>query len=124
MLTSITIKNYKSIVDLTLELGRFNLFIGENGYQTIKLRQDRNGEVLESIKAAQQAADPFLMMQSAFPAIFPLKARGEFERLLASVKANPTNSLKDLFSAFVERLVWRELNGLRNQNIERELRNP
>jgi predicted ATPase len=31
MLTSITIKNYKSIVDLTLELGRFNLFIGENG---------------------------------------------------------------------------------------------
>lgn len=31
MLSSFTIKNYKSIVDLTLDLGRFNLFIGENG---------------------------------------------------------------------------------------------
>lgn len=31
MLSSFTIKNFKSIVDLTLELGRFNVFIGENG---------------------------------------------------------------------------------------------
>lgn len=31
MLSSLTIKNFKSIVDLTLELGRFNVFIGENG---------------------------------------------------------------------------------------------
>lgn len=31
MLTSLTIKNYKSIVDLTVELGRINVFIGENG---------------------------------------------------------------------------------------------
>lgn len=31
MLTSLSIKNYKSIVDLTLELGRINVFIGENG---------------------------------------------------------------------------------------------
>lgn len=31
MLRTLTIKNFKSIVDLTLELGRFNVFIGENG---------------------------------------------------------------------------------------------
>lgn len=31
MLSTFTIKNYKSIVDVTLELGRFNVFIGENG---------------------------------------------------------------------------------------------
>src|SRR5687768_1422905 len=31
MLASLTIRNFKSIVDLTLELGRFNVFIGENG---------------------------------------------------------------------------------------------
>jgi predicted ATPase len=31
MLSSLTIRNFKSIVDLTLELGRFNMFIGENG---------------------------------------------------------------------------------------------
>jgi energy-coupling factor transporter ATP-binding protein EcfA2 len=31
MLSSLTIRNFKSIVDLTLELGRFNVFIGENG---------------------------------------------------------------------------------------------
>lgn len=31
MLTKFTIHNYKSIVDQTLELGRVNLFIGENG---------------------------------------------------------------------------------------------
>lgn len=31
MLNQITIKNYKSIADLTLELGKFNVFIGENG---------------------------------------------------------------------------------------------
>lgn len=31
MLRSLTIRNFKSIVDLTLELGRFNVFIGENG---------------------------------------------------------------------------------------------
>ncbi len=31
MLSRVTIQNYKSIVDLTLELGRFNVFIGENG---------------------------------------------------------------------------------------------
>ena len=31
MISSIHIKNFKSIVDLTLELGRINVFIGENG---------------------------------------------------------------------------------------------
>ncbi len=31
MLRSLTIRNFKSITDLTLELGRFNVFIGENG---------------------------------------------------------------------------------------------
>lgn len=31
MLSSLTVRNFKSIVDLTLELGRFNVFIGENG---------------------------------------------------------------------------------------------
>ena len=31
MLASLTVRNFKSIVDLTLELGRFNVFIGENG---------------------------------------------------------------------------------------------
>src|SRR5688572_23919843 len=31
MLSSFTVKNFKSIVELTLELGRFNVFIGENG---------------------------------------------------------------------------------------------
>jgi predicted ATPase len=31
MLQSFSITNYKSIVDLSLELGRFNVFIGENG---------------------------------------------------------------------------------------------
>ncbi len=31
MISQIHIKNFKSIVDLTLELGRVNLFIGENG---------------------------------------------------------------------------------------------
>lgn len=31
MIKKITIKNYKSIHDLTLELGHFNVFIGENG---------------------------------------------------------------------------------------------
>lgn len=31
MLTELTIQNYKSIVDLTVELGRINVFIGENG---------------------------------------------------------------------------------------------
>ncbi|MBL8680819.1 MAG: AAA family ATPase [Myxococcales bacterium] len=31
MLTNVSIKNYKSIVDVSLELGRFNVFIGENG---------------------------------------------------------------------------------------------
>jgi energy-coupling factor transporter ATP-binding protein EcfA2 len=31
MLTSLAVRNFKSIVDLTLELGRFNLLIGENG---------------------------------------------------------------------------------------------
>lgn len=31
MLSSLTIKNFKSIVDLRLELGRFNVLIGENG---------------------------------------------------------------------------------------------
>lgn len=31
MITQISIKNYKSIVDLTLKLGRFNILIGENG---------------------------------------------------------------------------------------------
>jgi ABC-type lipoprotein export system ATPase subunit len=31
MLSSLKIKNFKSIVDLTLDLGRFNMLIGENG---------------------------------------------------------------------------------------------
>ena len=31
MIDSIRIRNYKSIVDLTLELGRFNVIIGTNG---------------------------------------------------------------------------------------------
>lgn len=31
MLTTITIKNFKSIVELTLDLGQVNVFIGENG---------------------------------------------------------------------------------------------
>lgn len=31
MLRSLTIKNFKSVVDLTVDLGRFNVFIGENG---------------------------------------------------------------------------------------------
>ena len=31
MFSSLTIRNFKSIVDPTLELGRFNVFIGENG---------------------------------------------------------------------------------------------
>ena len=31
MISKIEIKNFKSIVDLTLELGRLNVFIGENG---------------------------------------------------------------------------------------------
>lgn len=31
MISSIQIKNFKSVVDLTLDLGRFNVFIGENG---------------------------------------------------------------------------------------------
>lgn len=31
MIDSISIKNYKSILDLTVELGRVNVFIGANG---------------------------------------------------------------------------------------------
>ncbi|MGB1206041.1 MAG: AAA family ATPase [Chitinophagales bacterium] len=31
MISKIQIKNFKSVVDLTLELGRLNVFIGENG---------------------------------------------------------------------------------------------
>src|SRR5882672_8947123 len=31
MLRELTIKNYKSILDHTIELGRINVFIGENG---------------------------------------------------------------------------------------------
>ena len=31
MISKIQIVNFKSIVDLTLELGRLNVFIGENG---------------------------------------------------------------------------------------------
>ena len=31
MISSITIKNYKSVVDVKLPMGRFNLLIGENG---------------------------------------------------------------------------------------------
>ena len=31
MINSIQIKNFKSVVDLTLELGSFNVLIGENG---------------------------------------------------------------------------------------------
>ncbi len=31
MIREFSIKNYKSILDLTLDLGRINLFIGENG---------------------------------------------------------------------------------------------
>lgn len=31
MIKSISIKNFKSIVDLTVDLGLFNVFIGENG---------------------------------------------------------------------------------------------
>jgi energy-coupling factor transporter ATP-binding protein EcfA2 len=31
MLRALTIKNFKSVVDLTVDLGRFNVFIGENG---------------------------------------------------------------------------------------------
>ena len=31
MITNINIKNYKSVVDASLPLGRFNLLIGANG---------------------------------------------------------------------------------------------
>jgi AAA15 family ATPase/GTPase len=31
MIRELTIKNYKSILDHTIELGRINVFIGENG---------------------------------------------------------------------------------------------
>jgi AAA15 family ATPase/GTPase len=31
MIRELTIKNYKSILDHTMELGRINVFIGENG---------------------------------------------------------------------------------------------
>src|ERR1043166_6400592 len=31
MVRTVSIKNFKSVADLTLELGRFNVFIGENG---------------------------------------------------------------------------------------------
>ena len=31
MITNINIKNYKSVVDVSLPLGRFNLLVGANG---------------------------------------------------------------------------------------------
>lgn len=37
MIKEITIKNYKSIKDETIELGRFNVFIGEN---TLKVKNN------------------------------------------------------------------------------------
>jgi pyrimidine deaminase RibD-like protein len=94
--------------------------------RTIKLRQDRTGEVLEAIKAAQQVADPFLMMQSAFPAIFHSKVRRDFEKFLMIARAEPLaiNDTNDTFERFVRNLVRGEANNLRNQKIENELRNP
>ena len=37
MIRELTIKNYKSILDHTIELGRVNVFIGENGCGTVNL---------------------------------------------------------------------------------------
>jgi pyrimidine deaminase RibD-like protein len=85
--------------------------------RAIKHRQGRTIEVLEAIKDAQQAEDPFLMMQNAFPAIFFLRDRLRFEQLL-------TGPLRTPFVDFVESLVRRELNKIRNEKIENELRNP
>jgi AAA15 family ATPase/GTPase len=49
MITELDIKNYKSIRELTLPLGRINVFIGENGAG--------KSNILEVIALAAAAAD-------------------------------------------------------------------
>ncbi|HYO68605.1 MAG TPA: AAA family ATPase [Archangium sp.] len=49
MITKIHIQNFKSILDYTLELGRINVFIGENGAGKTN--------ILEAFATASAAAD-------------------------------------------------------------------
>ncbi len=49
MVQQVTIQNFKSIADLTLELGRINVFIGENG--------SGKSNILEAIAMGSAAAE-------------------------------------------------------------------
>ena len=54
MITNINIKNYKSVVDVNLPLGRFNLLVGANGCG--------KSNILEGIAlaaAASSTVEPF-----------------------------------------------------------------
>src|SRR5690242_19572235 len=58
MITKIHIQNFKSILDYTLELGRINVFIGENGA--------RKTNILEAFATASAASDDTLEVEDLY----------------------------------------------------------
>lgn len=58
MIESLRIQNYKSIADITLELGRFNVFIGENGCGKTN--------ILEALAFAAEGRDGVVQHESLY----------------------------------------------------------
>lgn len=110
MLRSIRVKNFKSLADLDLKLGRINLFIGANGAGKSNL--------LEAVGVLGAAAsgrvdDESLLRRGVRPGV-PRLYKSAFPQTRAAKYINFFGELKtdDFFQTSYEVNLWNELSGL------------
>ena len=86
MINSIHIKNFKSIVDLTLDLGKFNVIIGENGcgktniLEAISFASAANQERLDNDYLGGRIR--FSDSKFVYPAFFEMNSNAKSERII------------------------------------------